>query len=201
MSYASSRRADAVSGSRNAADDLELGSGVGPALALRGVATSGPVGRLEPVEDGRSRRALLIPEGIAVCLTLAGENGEPADDPVADQAAQPVAASHLSRPGQQAVSGGAVAAPLAVHGEGNQVQRAAAQPELIPVHHPGDPCPVGQDIRQIQVVVGIVGCWQPQPPDRLKPAPQPRAQPAAAAQARGASAHTWSQPSNSTFAT
>jgi hypothetical protein len=39
---------------------------------------SGAAGRLEPVEDGRFRRALLIPEGIAVRLPLVGENGEPA---------------------------------------------------------------------------------------------------------------------------
>ena len=71
---------------------------------------SGAAGRLEPVEDGRFRRALLIPEGIAVRLPLVGENGEPADHPVADQAAQPVVASHLSRPGQQAVCRGVVAA-------------------------------------------------------------------------------------------
>src|SRR6185312_171254 len=100
-----------------------------PALLSRSVGwpTSDPVGRLEPVEDGRSRRAPLIPEGIAVCLTLVGENGEPADYPVADQAAQPGVACHLSRLGQQAVCGGAVAALLAAHGEGNQVQRAAAR--------------------------------------------------------------------------
>jgi hypothetical protein len=40
VTYALSRRADAVRGSRNAADDLELGSGVGPAFRLRGVARS-----------------------------------------------------------------------------------------------------------------------------------------------------------------
>ena len=40
VTYASSRRADAVRGSRNAADDLEPGSGVGPAFRLRGVARS-----------------------------------------------------------------------------------------------------------------------------------------------------------------
>ena len=53
---------------------------------------------------------------------------DPADYPIADQAAQPVVAGHLRRPGQQAVCGGAVAALLAVHGEGDQVQRAAASP-------------------------------------------------------------------------
>jgi hypothetical protein len=39
-----------------------------------------------------------------------------------------------------------VAALLAVDGEGDQVQRAAAQAEPIPVHHASDPCPVGQDV-------------------------------------------------------
>ena len=54
-----------------------------------------------------------------------GESGEAADYPVAEQAAQPVVADHLSRPGQQPVGGGALAAAFAVHGEGDQVQRAA----------------------------------------------------------------------------
>jgi hypothetical protein len=40
VTYALSRRAGAVRGSRDAADDLELGSGVGPAFRLRGVAMS-----------------------------------------------------------------------------------------------------------------------------------------------------------------
>ncbi len=53
--------------------------------------------------------------------------------------------------------------------------RTAAQPELIPVHHTGDQCPAGQDVRQIQVVGDVVGWRQPQPPDRLRPAPHPRA--------------------------
>jgi hypothetical protein len=72
--------------------------------------------------------------------------GEPGDRAVADQAAQSIAASHLRRPGQQAVCRGVVAGALAVEGEDHQVQRAAAQPELIPVHDAGDPRPVGQDV-------------------------------------------------------
>jgi hypothetical protein len=44
--------------------------------------------------------------------------------------AQPVVASHLRRPGQQAVGRAAVAALLAVHDEGDQVKRASAEPEL-----------------------------------------------------------------------
>lgn len=93
----------------------------------------------QPVEDGRDRRALRIPEGMAVRLPLVGINGEPADHPVADQAAQPVVASHLSRPGQQAVGCGVVAAAFAAEGQGDQVQRAAAQPELIPAWWPSIP--------------------------------------------------------------
>jgi hypothetical protein len=72
-----------------------------------------------------------FPRGIAVRLTLVGISGEPADDAVADQAADPVVASHRSPPGQQAVCGGAVATALAVHGEGDEVKCAAAKPELI----------------------------------------------------------------------
>jgi hypothetical protein len=136
-----------------------------------------------------------------VRLPLVGKNGEPADGPVADQAAQPVVASHLSRPGQQAVCRGAVAALLAVEGEGDQVQRAAAQPELIPVHHTSDLCPVGQDVRQIQVVVGVVG-WGSRSPQTGSSQRRSRAHSGpAAAQAWAASAHTSSQSSNSTFAT
>src|SRR6185312_10148157 len=107
-----------------------------PALLSRSVGwpTSDPVGRLEPVEDGRSRRAPLIPEGIAVCLTLVGENGEPADYPVADQAAQPVVAGHLRRPGQQAGCGGA--GPRSSQSTARAARSRARQRELIPVHHP-----------------------------------------------------------------
>ena len=132
---------------------------------------SGGAGHLKPVEDRRDRCALLIPERIAVCLPLAGEVGERRDRPVADQAAQSVGASHLRRTGQQAICAGVVPAALAVEGEGDQVQRAAAQPELIPVDHASDQAPVGQDVRQVQVVVRVVGWREPQPPDRLEPAP------------------------------
>ena len=86
------------------------------------------------------------------------------------------AAAHSASPSEQAVGGGAVAAPLEVHRQRDQVERAAAERELIPVDHPGDPRPVGQDVRQVQVVVGVVGGWQPQSPHRPKPAPQPGAQ-------------------------
>ena len=50
---------------------------------------AGAAGRQEPVEDGRFGCAFFIPKGIAVRLPLVGENGEPADYPVAEQAAQP----------------------------------------------------------------------------------------------------------------
>ena len=69
--------------------------------------------------------ALIYAAAHAVRLSLVGESGEAADYPVAEQAAQPVVADHLSRPGQQPVGGGALAAAFAVHGEGDQVQRAA----------------------------------------------------------------------------
>jgi hypothetical protein len=138
---------------------------------------------------------------IAVRFPLAGRMGEQGDRPVSDQAAQSVAARHQGRPGQHAVRRGVGAAALAVEGEGRQVECTAAQPELVPVHDSGDPCPVGQDVRQIKVVVGVVGWWQLQTPGRLEPAPQPRTQSTGVRGSWSASAHTSSQSSNSTFAT
>jgi len=87
--------------------------------------------RLKPVEARRDGRAPFIGQGIAVRLPLAGEMGEPGDRLVAEQAAQPVVASHPGRPGQQAVRRGVAAAALAVGGEGDQVQRAAAEPDRL----------------------------------------------------------------------
>jgi hypothetical protein len=49
----------------------------------------------------------------------------------AETAVRPVAAGHPSSPGQQSVCCGVVAAALAVNGQSDQVQRSAAQPELI----------------------------------------------------------------------
>jgi hypothetical protein len=63
----------------------------------------------------------------------------------ADQAAQARAAHDRCRPGQQPVGRGMGAALLAVEGEGDQVERAAAQSELAPVDHAGDLLAVGED--------------------------------------------------------
>jgi hypothetical protein len=52
--------------------------------------------------------------------------GECGDCPVADQAAQPVTAGHLGRPGQQPVCRGMVVKALAAEGENDQVKRATA---------------------------------------------------------------------------
>jgi hypothetical protein len=52
----------------------------------------------------------------------------------------------------------------------------ASSPELVPVDHAGDPLAVGQDVRQVQVVVGEVSRRQPQPPHRPQPVADPLAQ-------------------------
>jgi len=95
---------------------------------------------------------------------------------VADQAAQPVLAGDLGGPGQQRAGRGGGAECLAVEGGHDQVERTAAKRELVPVDHAGDLLAVGEEVGQVQVVVRVVGRRQPQPPDRLQPAPDPGAQ-------------------------
>jgi hypothetical protein len=103
---------------------------------------------LEPVEDGGGGGAVLVRERVAVIRAVVGGGGERGDGAVADQAAQPVGAGHLGGPGEQAVGRAAVAAAFAVQGEDDQVQRAAAERELVPVHHAGDPRTTGSSRRR-----------------------------------------------------
>ena len=68
----------------------------------------------------------------------------------------------LPGPGEQAVGHFAGSFTGAVEREDNQVDGAAAESELVPVHDAGDVLPVAEDIREIQVIVGEVTGWKPQ---------------------------------------
>ena len=150
-------------------------------------------------DGSRSRMAEIAWTPVGGCTPLPGVLGQRGQSAVADQGSAAGGADGRGGRGQQPVGGGPVAGGLAVKREHHQVERAAAERELIPSTTPVMRI-VGQDVGQVEVVVGEVGRRQPQPPHRLEPAPDPRAQQGRLGLPRRASVHTSSQSSNSTFA-
>lgn len=87
--------------------------------------------------------------------------GQRRDGAVGHQASDPAVAGDLRGSGEQTIGHLAGSVTGAVERQDDEVEGATAESELVPVHDAGDALPVGEDVREIQVVVGEVKGREP----------------------------------------